>query len=80
MSADYAQTQVVSWYNLITTDYTYTAHAVVDGRATVIAVGVDQLAGKHDLFFQLEPVMLSVVSHTVFSSQAKEATACITSG
>ncbi len=80
MSADYAQTQVVSWYNLIATDNTYTAHAVVDGRAAEIAIGVDQLAGKHDLFFQLEAVMLSVVSHSVLPSQAKEATACIASG
>ena len=80
MPADYAQTQVVSGYNLIAADNTYAAHTVVDGRAAVIAVGMDQLTGKHDIFFQFEPVMLSVVSHSVHPSQAKETTACIASG
>ncbi len=80
MSADYAQTQIVAGYNLIAADNTYAVHAVVDGRAAVIAVGMDQLAGKHDLFFQLEPFIFSVVSHTVHLSQAKETIACLASG
>ncbi len=61
MSADHAQTEIVSGHGLVAALETQASEAVIQGRSSVVAERMERPSGEHDVFVEIDPELFSLV-------------------